>query len=159
MIATSSRVFRLDEALATSIAVLRRRWIPFGIVSLVILSPSLVLDLAPAWLPLDSMNVWLVHAISVLLILASMALGYLVDAILVYGTIQDLRGRQVGIADCLSHGAAIVLPVLAVALLTWILTLVGAVLLVVPAIVVTVALWVAVPVAVAERRGPVASLR
>jgi hypothetical protein len=103
-----------------------------------------------------------------------MAINQLGVAAITYGTIQFLRGRKAGIGECLSRGLSVMGPVLGVAILGfliigvaaalgyYILSFIHAVLGWLAAFVVFVAgfilIWVAVPAAVAERRGVVASL-
>ena len=109
----------------------------------------------------------------ILIVLEWLALQQLGVAAITFGAIQDLRGRKAGIGECLTRGLALMFPTLGVALLTALLCAVGAVggalvaiavplLGVIAAIVLVIiiymVLWVAVPVAVVERPGVVASL-
>jgi len=103
-----------------------------------------------------------------------MAIGQLGVAAITYGTVQDLRGRKAGVGECLSRGLAVVLPVLGVAVLSALIIIVAAVIAyailsyihAVIGVIAAVALgiagfiffWVAIPIAVIERPGVVASL-
>lgn len=103
-----------------------------------------------------------------------MAINQLGVAAITYGTVQDLRGRKAGVGECLSRGLAVVLPVLGVAVLAALIIAVAAVIAYVilsfihpvigfiAAFVLAIAgfivFWVAVPIAVIERPGVVASL-
>ncbi len=103
-----------------------------------------------------------------------MAINQLGVAAITYGTVQDLRDRKAGIGECLSHGLAVVGPVVGVGvlmaliigvagivvyeILQFIHPVIGALAAVVLAIVGFIVFWVAVPVAVIERPGVIASL-
>jgi uncharacterized membrane protein len=78
---------------------------------------------------------------------------------MVYGTFQDLRGRPATIGTSLRHGLGVVLPVLGVALLYVLLMMLGALALFIPMFIVLVMFWVAIPTAVVERPGVIASLK
>jgi hypothetical protein len=104
-----------------------------------------------------------------------MAVNQLGVAAITYGTVQYLRDRKAGIGECLSRGLSVVGPVLGVAILGWLIVAVaagiayyilsfvheilGALAVAVIAVAGFIVLWVAVPVAVIERPGIVASLQ
>lgn len=73
--------------------------------------------------------------------------------------VQQLRGRNASIGDCLGRGFSVLLPVLGVALLQALIIFVGFILCVIPGIVLSVQLAVAVPAAVEERPGVIGALR
>ncbi len=103
-----------------------------------------------------------------------MAIDQLGVAAITYGTVQDLRSRKAGIGECLSQGLAVVVPVVGVAvlmaliigvaafvvyeILSFIHPILGILAAVILAIAGFIVFWVAVPVAVIERPGVVASL-
>ena len=101
----------------------------------------------------------------------------LLSATLVYGTISELRGSRAGIGECISRGFGQLFPVVAVGLLVAV-TFIGTILLfILPGMVyglilfvnvpiavlaginVAVMFWVAIPAAVVERPGILASLQ
>jgi hypothetical protein len=75
-----------------------------------------------------------------------------------YGVVEELRGRRASLGACLRIGVQRLLPVLGVVLLTGFFIFLGFFALIVGAFVVMCMLWLAVPVAVVERPGVVASL-
>jgi hypothetical protein len=89
----------------------------------------------------------------------SSTLAFVATGMIVYGTLRELQGRRAKFSDLVRRGIATVVPVLLVALVSSTLYIVGFALLVIPGLIVAVALWVAVPLAVVERRGLMASLR
>jgi hypothetical protein len=82
-----------------------------------------------------------------------------VTAVLVYGTIRELRGDRAPIGDCIKGGLGVLFPVIGIAIVEGLITVVGLVLLIVPGIIAMAFLWVTIPVAVVERPGIFASLR
>ncbi len=111
----------------------------------------------------------------ILIFVLIMAVNQLGVAAITYGTVQSLRGRKAGIGECLSRGLSVVGQVLGVAILGSLIVAVGAGIVyfilsfihdivgILAAAIVGVAgfivLWVAVPVAVIERPGIIASLQ
>lgn len=84
--------------------------------------------------------------------------GNLVTAALVYGTVQELRGRHAGLGDAVANGLRTLWPVFALAVLIFLGVGAGLLVLLVPGLVLMTMWWVAVPVAVVERPGVLASL-
>ena len=105
-------------------------------------------------LTLDQITIW---------VYVSIVLGLLLDlvvtAALVYGTFQQLRGRHASIGESIGVGLKRLFPVLGVGILAGLFILGGLLLLVIPGLIFMCMLWVAVPVAVVERPGVVASLK
>tara|TARA_R110002096_G_scaffold408075_1_gene606977 strand:+ start:89172 stop:89903 length:732 start_codon:yes stop_codon:yes gene_type:complete len=84
--------------------------------------------------------------------------GQLLAATLIYGTVMELRGMHAGVGKCIQVGLVRALPVLLTAIVAGLAIVVGFVLLIVPGIIVMTILYVAIPVAVVERPGIMASL-
>ena len=84
--------------------------------------------------------------------------GQLLAATLIYGTVMELRGMHAGVGKCIQVGLARALPVLLTAIVAGLAIGVGFILLIVPGIIVMTILYVAIPVAVVERPGIMASL-
>ena len=82
----------------------------------------------------------------------------LLTATLTYGTYREMRGDPAGPVACITKGLPLVLPVLAVALVSFVLIFLGMLALIVPGFVVMTMLWLAIPIAVIERPGIVESL-
>lgn len=84
--------------------------------------------------------------------------GQLLAATLIYGTVMELRGLHAGVGKCIQVGLVRALPVLLTAIVAGLAIGVGFVLLIIPGIIVMTILYVAIPVAVVERPGIMASL-
>ena len=133
--------------------VLGRNFASFFVLALVLIgTPSAVINylqlssVRPGELPQIGMGV--VYAG-----LAALILSAILQASLIYATVQDLSGQKKPIGDSLATGLRAFLPLI---LLTILLSLgigLGFVLLIVPGVMLACAWCVAVPVLVAERRG------
>lgn len=149
--------FAFGRVLGRTFPIWARNIVPFTILSLIVYSPVLVY--AYVAFPDDPGDekalAWYLWTI----IVGSYVLGLLTTGAFVYGVFQQLRGEPAGVGDCLRVGLTRLLPVVGVAALAALLTALGLVALIIGAIVVACMLWVAVPVAVVERPGVVASLK
>jgi len=87
-------------------------------------------------------------------------LGYaFLTAMVSYGTYRDLCGDRAGLGDIVLRGFSVLLPVLAVGVVTVAAYLLGLIALIVPGIFAIVLLWVAVPAAAVEKPGVIGALR
>ncbi|HTO83456.1 MAG TPA: hypothetical protein VMQ73_14520 [Methylomirabilota bacterium] len=125
---------------------------------------------------MDMMSLGITAVIGALLILVLiLAIEQLGVAAITYGTVQDLRGRRALVGECLSRGLSLMLPVLGVALLYTLIVvvvpgIVGYVLGLVSdplgraassvlQVAASLILYVAIPAAVIEGTGAIASLQ
>lgn len=142
--------FRIGDALLKSWNVLTRHFPIFAALSAAALVPQLLLSLRIIRLgPLSNG----LYAIVVQLTFTTLA-----QAIVIYAAFQDLRGRRVGVVDSMARGLARFLPAIAVALLSAVIVVIALMILVIPGLIATAALAVAIPVCVVERAGPITSL-
>jgi len=151
--------FRIGAVLGRAFSTLFRNIVPFGLLALIVYSPYIVLIAVG----LDPMTRAAADPATIGIAVAIAGFGYtllaiLLNAAVVYGTVQDLRGANATVGACLGRGLATIFPVFGAGLLVWLATSLGMILLVIPGIIAMVMLWVAVPVAVVERRGPIKSL-
>ena len=144
--------FRAGRVVARSFSTLFRNIVPFGLLALVLTSPTYVYAILT-----DSGDIMVddveITAEPFVLGIIEILLTYLVTAALVYGTIRDLRNNRASVGECFSKGISLMFPVLGVAIVSSILTGLATLAFVIPGIIVGIMLWVAVPVAVVERRG------
>ena len=177
MTAITVSEFRVGEVLGRSIAILGRNLVPFGILALIFTWPLLFFsspmaeDVASGTTspygsgaagstdPFTAGEVAVIGGVVLAAVVVAIVLYMLSTSTMVYGTFQDLRGRRIGVATCVRRGLATVFPVLGVALLYTLAVMLGSVALIVPGVMLYTAFWVAIPVAVVERPGVVASLK
>jgi len=91
-------------------------------------------------------------------ILISSVLSILLQAAVIRGVLDDLNGRRPQIADCLSAGLKVILPLLAIGIVSGTAIGLGFILLIVPGVILAMRWLVALPVRVAEGPGVFAAL-
>lgn len=146
--------FRVGRVLTQTFSIFFRNIAPFGLLALVLTSPTYLYHVlvGPPDMGAYVQNPW-GDSVAIILGILNWLLTYLVTAALVYGTLEDLRGNKVSVGECFSQGLARMFPVLGVAIVATIIMGIGLVILIVPGIIAIIMLWVAIPVAVVERRG------
>ncbi len=93
------------------------------------------------------------------LMVLSLILTAIAQAALVQAAVQDMRRQPVGLGESVTKGLARLMPVIGTAICVGISVGIGFVLLFVPGLIVMTMVFVALPVCVVERLGPVASLK
>ena len=167
--------FRVGHVLSRSMAILARNIVPFGLLAVLFTAPSFIpsvmFDPQTGLTDPKTMQalqygneaaiqeIVMLIVISIGLAILGLILSTVVTATMVYGTFQDLRGTPASIGISLRRGVGAILPVIGVALLGTLLMMLGALALIIPAFMIAAALWVAIPTAVVERPGVIASLK
>lgn len=139
--------------------VLARNLVPFlGLALLLGTLPSLLMFL---FYPetVDPVGINLFNPVVLQGGLASTIFVAILQAALVRSVILDLNGRPPRVRASLTAAVRLILPTIAISILSLLLTVVGFLLLVVPGIIVYIMLMVAIPVLVEERAGVFASMR
>jgi hypothetical protein len=154
MTTIAARNFSVGTVLSQAISVFVANLVPFVVLALVLLLPSLIYGLAVLADPTAGYS-----AGTFIAVIIQMVLTQLTTAAITFGTVQYLRGQPVGVGEGLARGLSLILPVIGVAILAGLIIGIGTVLLVVPGVIAAVMLWVAIPAAVIERPGVVASLK
>ena len=85
--------------------------------------------------------------------------GYLLQATIVRSSMLHLGGMDSEVGPSFATALRLILPLFALSILTWVLTMVGLVLLIVPGVIVYIMLIVSVPALIEERRGVVRSMQ
>jgi len=150
------RAFSIGRVLSRTFPIWARNIIPFSILSVIVYAPLGIFLFVAAPSDGDTDSILVYIGVYVLLFLA---LQQVVAGALIYGVLQQLRGERAGFADCLRVGFGRLLPVVAVGVLAGLLVLLGFFVLVIPGVILACMYWVAVPVAVVEKPGVIASLK
>ena len=159
------RQFRVFSILGESFSILFRNIVPFGLISIVIMSPTYIYVYVSDPYAIAEDPIFLATS------LIEIILSYFVTAVLVFGVFQSLRGQPVSISESLLQGLWVLFPVIGVVVvmaLIWaamgglvfgaafVLSGIAAgifgVLVFIFAIYITCILWVIVPAAVVEGR-------
>lgn len=167
--------FPVGATLGRSFAILSRNILPFGALGLLFTAPIIAFNRYVMTFAPDKLMVGVEYealsseenlsavgwAIGIILgfLFVYYTLTLIATGAMCYGTFEDLRGQRAWFGQCLTRGLAVVFPVLVVATASFVGVLLGLVLLVVPGLMLYMAWWVAIPAAVVERPGIVASLR
>ncbi len=153
--------FRVWSCLGRSLSILGRNFVPFYTLAVLITAFPVLYDL---WLGAASVDPastdprsagWVV--LDVVVGILGFVLIYLLSAAIIYGTTQELRGRHAGIGACLRRGLPLIWPTFLAAILVGIAVTLGAVLLIIPGIIIFIMYWLVIPVVVMERPGVTAS--
>jgi hypothetical protein len=148
--------FRLADVFGTTVAMYSRRFAPFIILTMIASIPNYVILFATEG-PTEARNpASFVAGVGLaLLIIVTQSLA---SAAVMYGVVQELRGLAFSITDSLQVALHRFLPMLGVAICTTVAIFLGAVVLLVPGIIMACMFYVSMPVCIAERTGVFASM-
>jgi hypothetical protein len=140
--------FRVVDVLRTSFRVWKRNLLPFTLIALVINAPDIALRFAIT----DPNGALALLPFSILL-------NTLLSASLTYGVVMELHGTRQSLRTCIQTGFKQLVPVIGVVVVSTLGIAGGLVLLVVPGVILMLAWYVVVPVAIIERPGVMATLK
>lgn len=142
--------FGIAAVLRTTMRVWKRNLVPFMLIALLLGVPSLV---AQSQIKSDDLLMFY------LLMPLDLFVGALLSAALTYGVVMELNGARPSLRDCIVIGFGQLFAVVGVVIIS-LLGMFGAMfLLIVPGFIVMMWWYVAVPVAIVENLGVMASLR
>lgn len=150
--------FDIGRVAARTFGVIGRHPLLFGGVALLFSGlPTLALALAGSLAPRLGGNAgWIAPVLGSSL--AYFVLASLMQTALVVATLQDLGGRRVDFGVCIRRALGMFVPLIGLSIVVGFGILAGAVLLIVPGVIVYLMWFVAVPALVEERRGILAAL-
>jgi hypothetical protein len=146
--------FRVGRVFDRTSSVYTRNFLIFTLVPLVAYLPTLLFPTRAGGMAYQNGG-WVIGLLAIIL---TVMLGLLSQAILVYGSFQDMRGKQVDIGESFNVGIGRLVPILGLTILEGLCIMVGFMLLFVPGLILVTMWFVSVPVCVVERRGPWQSL-
>ena len=154
-----ARAFELNigEVVSSSFKIWGRNLVPFSVLAIIVHSPVIILG-AIWYSAAHTVEETSIFS-SLVSFLQGLILNQLLSAVIIYGVFEQLRGRRPGVGKCISVGVTRLPLAIGVVLLSTLVILGGTLLLIIPGIILTFALYVALPVAVVERPGVVKSLR
>jgi hypothetical protein len=182
-VAAHLQPFRAGDALGKTFSVWVRNFVPFTLLTAIVLAPTIILDLAVVGdgAPVRRRPGEVVRNLDTYLSIARFFLGLLVSGTVVFGVFQQLRGRHATAMESFAKGLRALPSILGVGLL-FLLALGGGLMvfgalvfataavlgpfaffvllfLLVPLIGIPCGLFVAVPAAVVERSGSLGAIR
>jgi Uncharacterised protein family (UPF0259) len=144
--------FRLADVFSKALTIFGRRFGPFVVLTVMAQVPLYVVAFAMG--TPTSGRASAASAVSTgVSTLLNMVCSSIASGAIIYGVVQELRGRVFSIADSIQIAIRRFFPMVGVAICTGILTFLGAILLVVPGIIVACMLYVSMPACIAERAG------
>ena len=154
---TMAGTFRLADVFSKAVAIYGRRFVPFIILTMIASIP----DYIALWVtgfPSERPDPASFTPGRIGLNLVDFATKSLASSAMIYGVVQDLRGRTFSVADSIQIALGRFLPMLGVAICTTLAIACGFALLIVPGLILGCMYYVAMPVCVAERVGVFASI-
>jgi hypothetical protein len=151
--ALSHREFRIGQVLSRAFNVFFKHIMTFTLIATGVVLPFVLLGALGSSAPPDQRGVMTLMAFVLYLFLAPLA-----TAVILYGAFQHMRGHPVHLGESVSRGLARFLPLIGLMILQTLGVLLGSILLIIPGLILMVMWYVAVPVCVVERTGPVESL-
>jgi uncharacterized membrane protein len=164
---------RVGDTLSSAAKVIGANFVPLVVLATICLLPAVGLDLALKLLPFTNVtqNVgedmargnydWLVPYIGLgaAVMLLQMVLTYVSEGAVMLLTVEYLAGRRASIGESLRKTVGRLLVIVVAAIVQGLLVGLGTLFCIVPGVILSCALFVAVPAAVAEKTGPIESLR
>ena len=146
--------FSVGGVLKRSFSTYFANFVPFSILALIFYLPTLVFGYAAGFSGGAGVSFEVgTEPPNVTVMILSLILTYVLVGALVYGTVQHLNGRKVGVGDIIGRGVSRILPVVVIAILFSIAFGIGFALLIIPGVFVMVVWSVAIPASVVERPG------
>jgi hypothetical protein len=142
--------FTIGAVLGTGFRIWFKNLPAFLLITLVVFTPLIIWGMSLAY---GDLTFEKLHQFDKYSGFAVMLLNIFAAAAITYGVVMELQGQHAGIGACFATGLARFFPVLGVAILSSIFVFLGALLLVIPGIIVFCMLYVSTPAAVLERPG------
>jgi hypothetical protein len=153
--AAAEGTFRLADVFSKAVTIYGRRFGPFIVLTVLAQIPQYLTAFAIG--TPDAGSARAVSAASAsagaLSILVSAVCSSIASGAIIYGVVQELRGRVFSVADSIQIAVRRLLPIVGVAICTSILIGLGAVLLIVPGLMVACMYYVSIPACVTEQTG------
>ncbi len=151
--------FHIGDVFVKSWGVLTRHFVTFVLLVGIAEVPLLV---ANSGLQSSAPHVGRLSASAVLLSLLALFLQLFLtvfaQSVVVFAAFQDLRGKEVTVGESLRQGLSRFVPVILLSVLMGLVLVLGLMLCLVPGLIALAALYVALPVCVVERLGPIRSM-
>jgi hypothetical protein len=147
--------FGVGEILSETFSIYFANFLPFTLLTAFSLAPIyLLMYMVTQGAPTSL----LVISSAVLVVIFVLLASNIATAAITYGVFQQLRGKDTSIAECLSRGLSLLLPVVGLAIVKSLAVSLATLACIVPGIILSVRWAVAIPAAVTEGTGVSASM-
>jgi hypothetical protein len=153
---SAAPAFGAGAVLGDTFSIFFRNFIPFLLISAVVVAPVFVAIIALSGTESRGALLALLGAVT---LVEGFVVTPVVTGAITFGVVQELRGRDASVGECLSRGVASLLKVFMVAFLQGLVIFGGMIACIVPGLIAAVALSVAVPAAIEERLSASGALR
>jgi hypothetical protein len=150
--------FRLADVFSKSFAIYSRRFVPFIILTVIASIPYYLALLFIGIPNVMTMKLTTFAAATTSLALINIAASTLAAGAVMYGVVQELRGRPFSVGGSIQIALRRLLPVLGIAICSTIVMVLGWTLLLVPGLILACMYYVSTPVCVAEHAGVFTSM-
>ncbi|WP_428263362.1 hypothetical protein [Haliangium sp.] len=150
---------RPSEIISRSFSILFENFVPFILLTALVYTPFIALSVIIYGVDRAGAEPGALALLAAGPVMLMIVLNLLATGALMYGVIRHLHGQRVTLGACLNVGIQRLMAVLGVGLLVGLCVLGGVFLFIVPGIIMSLMLYVAVPVAVIEQPGVSAALR
>jgi hypothetical protein len=148
--------FGIGEILGETFSIYFANFLPFVLLTAIALTPTYVLAYFVTNLPKAASPMVIFSA--VLLIVLGILSPNIATGAITFGVFQQLRGKDTSIAECLSRGLSLLLPVVGLAIAQSLAVGIATLACIVPGIILAVRWAVSIPAAVTEGTGVGASM-
>jgi hypothetical protein len=146
--------FRLADVFSKAVTIYGRRFGPFIVLTVLAQIPQYLTAFAIGAPDGSARAVTAASASAgAISILVSAVCSSIASGAIIYGVVQELRGRVFSVADSIQIAVRRFLPIIGVAICTSILIGLGAMLLIVPGLIVACMYYVSIPACVVEQTG------
>jgi len=151
--------FGVGNVLATGFRIWIKNFIPFMLITALIYSPVLIWGISGVQGEMTLDRIESVSKMQLGIAGLTVLLNILVSAALTYGVVMELQGQRASIGACITTGLVRFLPALGTGILSVLCIAGGAILLLIPGLIVFCMLYVATQVTVIERPGMLGALK
>jgi hypothetical protein len=146
--------FGVGEILGETFSIYFSNFLPFVLLTAIALAPTYLLLFYIQAVPASPLAIFS----AVLIVLLALLAPNIATGAITYGVFQQLRGKDASIGECLGRGLSLLLPVVGLAFVKSLGIALGAIVCLVPGILLAVRWAVSIPAAVTEGTGVSASM-
>ncbi len=150
--------FGVGEILGETFSIYFSNFLPFALLTAVALSPVYLMTYIRISKAYEHATVPVILVSSLTLLVAVLLAPYIATSAITFGVFQQMRGQETSLAECVSRGASLLLPVLGLAIVQAVGIGLGTLALIIPGVILALRWAVAIPAAVTEGIGVSAAL-